>query len=133
MVRSIVDSGASNPVAPPQMAPNVPITPSPGSIRKQVYGTAGTEKLPNLGQQQIRACTADGNETEVLFQIADVKKPLVSVSTICERGNRVIFGKGGGVIYNMASGVETPFFKKNGVYVLDMWLNDAPASFPRQP
>ena len=133
MVRSIVDSGASNPVAPPQMAPNVPITPSPGSLRGQVYGTAGKEKLSNLGQQHIKACTAEGHETEVLFQIADVKKPLVSVSTICERGNRVLFGKSGGVIQNITSGVETPFFKKNGVYVLDMWLQDEPAPFPRQP
>ena len=96
-----------------------------------MYGTAAKEKLPNLGQQHLKACTAEGNETEVLFQIADVKKPLVSVSAICDRGNRVIFGRSGGVVQNIASGVETPFFKRNGVYVLDMWLLDDP--FPRQP
>ena len=62
--------------------------------------------------------------TEVLFQIAEVTKPLVSVSAICERGNRVIFGKSGGVVKNLKTGAETPFYKENGIYVLTMWLQD---------
>ena len=72
--------------------------------------------------------------TEVLFQIADVTKPLVSVSAICELGNRVIFGRSGGVVQNLKTGLETPFIRKNGIYVLDMWLLDEPsAPFHRQP
>ena len=130
-----MDSGASNPVAPPDMIPGVKIMPSPGSIRGQVYNTASKEKkLPNLGQQQLHACTHEGLDTEVLFQIADVSKPLVSVSAICELGNRVIFGRGGGVVQNLASGHETPFQRKNGIYVLEMWLlDDSSAPFHRQP
>ena len=77
--------------------------------------------------------TAEGVETEVLFQIADVSKPLVSVSTICERGNRVVFGKGGGYIHSLASGNKTPFYRQNGIYVLEMWLLNEPMPFRRQP
>ena len=70
----------------------------------------------------------------MLFQVAEVGKPLISVSAICERGNRVIFGKGGGVVQNLQSGREIPFYRKNGIYMLDMWLLDEPVSpFPRQP
>ena len=69
----------------------------------------------------------------MLFQIADVSKPLVSVSAICERGNRVVFGRGGGFILNLESGEQTPFFRQNGIYVLEMWLLNEPTPFRRLP
>ena len=99
--------------------------PSEGSRRGQQYTSASKHRLKNLGQQQIQACTEDGDPTSVLFQIADVTKPLVSVSSICERGNRVIFGRSGGVVKNLQTGREIPFYRKNGIYVLSLWLCDA--------
>ena len=131
-VKSIMDSGASAPVAPPDMLPNVTIRESPGSKRGQRFSSASKHKLKNLGEQRILACTEEGEATEVLFQIADISKPLVSVSAICERGNRVLFGKAGGVVINIKSGKQIPFYKENGVYVLSMWMQDADASFRRQ-
>ena len=132
-VRSVVDSGASAPVAPPSMAPNVPVEPSPGSRRGQKYASASKHKIKNLGQQKLKACTENGSFTEVLFQIADVSRPLVSVSGICEMGNRVVFGKGGGVVQNLRTGRQTPFYRQNGIYVLDMWLLDEPSSSFTRP
>ena len=130
-VESVVDSGASAPVAPPQMMPSVKIEPSEGSRRGQRYSSASKHKLKNLGQQQIKACTEAGEETEVLFQIADVAKPLVSVSAICEKGNRVIFGRAGGVVQNLRSGALIPFQRRNGIYVLSLWLEEGDADFRR--
>ena len=127
-VDSVVDSGASAPVAPPTMLPGVPIVPSEGSRRGQEYTSASKHKLKNLGQQQIKACTEDGDPTSVLFQIADVSKPLVSVSSICEKGNRVIFGRSGAVVQNIRTGREIPFYRRNGIYVLSLWLCDSEAS-----
>ena len=83
-----MDSGAAALVAPPSMLPNVKVEPSPGSLRGQTYTSASKHKLKNLCQQKARACTEDGEETAVLFQIADVSKPLVSVSALCEKGKR---------------------------------------------
>lgn len=124
-VDSVVDSGAAAPVAPPDMLPGVKIVPSPGSLRGQKYTSASKHKLKNLGQQHIQACTEEGENTSVLFQIADVSKPLVSVGSICEKGNRVIFGRSGGVVKNLQSGSEIPFYRRNGIYVLSLWLRDA--------
>ena len=123
-VESVVDSGASAPVAPPSMLPNVKIEESEGSKRGQKYISASKHKLKNPGQQQVHACTEDGDPTDLLFQIADVSKPLVSVSAICERGNRVIFGRAGGVVQNLRSGKQVPFYRRNGIYVLSLWLQD---------
>ena len=49
-VDSVVDSGASAPVAPPSMAPNVSIEPSEGSKRGQKWTSASKHKLKTLGQ-----------------------------------------------------------------------------------
>ena len=68
--------------------------------------------------------TEEGDPTEVLFQIADVSKPLVSVSAICEKGNRVIFGRAGGVVQNCQTGRLIPFQRENGIYVLSLWLEE---------
>ena len=124
-VESVMDSGASAPVAPPTMAPRAPIRPSDGSRRGQNYTSASKHKLPNLGEQLLHAVTENGEQTSVLFQIADVSRPLVSVSAICEMGNRVIFGKSGGVVQSLTTGRETPFMRKNGIYVLGMWLKNS--------
>ena len=130
-VESVMDSGAAAPVAPPSMLPNVKVEPSPGSRRGQNFTSASKHRLKNLGQQRIMACTEDGEETSVLFQIADVSKPLVSVAAICEKGNRVIFGKSGGIVQNIYSGREIPFYRRNGIYILSLWLMDSEQDFPR--
>ena len=124
-VESVVDSGSAAPVAPPTMAPHVQIEESEGSKRGQKWTSASKHKLKNLGQQRIHAATESGNPTDVLFQIAEVGKPLVSVSAVCERGNRVIFGKGGGVVKNVRT---AEFYRKNGVYIMSLWLMDEPHS-----
>ena len=131
-VKSIMDSGASAPVAPPDMLPNVTVRESPGSKRGQKFSSASKHKLKNLGEQRILACTEEGEDMEILFQIADISKPLVSISSICERGNRVLFGRAGGVVINNKSGKQIPFYKENGVYVLSMWMQDADADFGRR-
>ena len=111
-------------VAPPTMLPNANIVPFQGSKRGQTWTSASKHKLKYRGQQSIHACTDDCTYTQVLFQIANISKPLVSVSAICKRGNRVIFGRAGGVVKNIRTGAETPFSKRNGIYVLSMWLCD---------
>ena len=106
------------------MLPNVKVVPSEGSKRGQKWTSASKHKLKNLGEQKVRACTEDGDQTELLFQVADVSKPLVSVAAICEKGNRVIFGRSGGVVKNLKTGREIPLARRNGIYILSLWLQD---------
>ena len=129
----MVDSGASVPVVPPSMLPNVKVIPSEGSRRGQKFTSASKHKLKNLGEQRAKAYTEQCEAAEVLFQIADVSKPLVSVSAICERGNRVIFGRGGGVIQNLETGQEIPFERKGGIYAIGLWVRGAMNGGAAQP
>ena len=61
----------------------------------------------------------------MLFQIADVSKPLVSVSSICEKGNRVIFCRAGGMVQNLKTGGLIPFQRESGIYVFPCGLERA--------
>ena len=80
----------------------------------------------------------NGACTYAVFQVADVTRPLLSVARLCELGNRVLFGKNGGVIKNMRTGNETKFTRRDGIYTFVMWVpspsmvNMAPG-FIRQP
>ena len=78
--------------------------------------------MPNQGQQRLPIALSNGLKTVALFQVAEVSRPLVSVARMCEAGNRVIFGVAGGVIRNIATGVDTPFRKSEGVYIFEMWV-----------
>ena len=121
-ISSVVDSGACAPVAPPSAAPGHRVRPSAGSRAGKSYNSASGHPLYNLGELPLRACTDNGLDTDVLFQLADVSCPLVSVSHICDHGNRVVFGRSGGVIYNLTTGMEVPFERRGGVYILGLWV-----------
>ena len=58
---------------------------------------------------------------KIRFQVADVKKPLMSVKRIVEKGNRVVFSEGGSYIVNDQTGDRLEL-KENGrcSYVMDV-------------
>ena len=49
-IKTVMDSGAAESVAPPTMAPRVSISESPGSKNGQHYVSASAGRLPNMGQ-----------------------------------------------------------------------------------
>jgi hypothetical protein len=133
-VSGCMDSGAADHVTNRDTVPHVPIRPSPGSKRGQKFISATGSKAANEGEQQLQGYTAQGDEADMIMQITDVKKTLFSVPKICERGNRVIFGRGGGVIHNLATNKLTPFPKVGGIYCMDLWVpkNTSGEGFHRQ-
>ena len=131
-VKTVMDSGAVDSVAPSSMAPGVAIQPSPGSQRGQNYLSASNERIPNLGQQTLAVRTEEGVDATATFQIADVARPLNSVGKMCDLGKRVMFGKKGGVIWDIATGHMTKFRREaDGVYELNLWMKEgsSPSGF----
>ena len=129
----VLDSGAAASVAPPSMAPGVSVLESEGSRRGQCYLSASGERIPNLGQQRIRIVTEEGRDYEALFQVAEVTRPLSSVSQICDKGNVVVFDSNGGTVIHKASGRRTKFDRRGGTYELNFWVREHPSQgFIRQ-
>ena len=65
------------------------------------------------------------------YNIADVSRPLNSISEICDGGNQVVFGRGGGIIYNLETGRETYFNREGGIYILDFHVAPVNMDFQR--
>ena len=109
-VKSVLDSGATDSCAPDCMCPEVKSRPSEGSRRGQMYTTAGGKNIANQGEKDITMVTGANEVVQTNWQTVDVTRPLSSVRQMCLQGNRVIFGAQDGVIYNIESGHEPPFW-----------------------
>jgi len=120
-----MDSGAAQSVAPPSMGPGVSIEASPGSQRGQHYVSASGGRLPNMGQQKLRVQTNEGRDAMVLYQIAEVSRPLTAVSQTCGNDNWVVYTRHGGFIWNLKTGGKTNFERRGGIYEFDLWVKDA--------
>ena len=118
----MVDSGACAPVCPLGMVPGYPYRENRASKEGKTFSAASGHTIRRHGEQELHAVTDNGLPTEILFQVADVEYPLVSVSAVCDNGNRVIFGRAGGVIQNVQTGAEVPFERRGGVYALGLWV-----------
>ena len=106
------------------MAPKVAIHESPGSTRGQCYASASAGRMPNMCQKVLKIQTNEGRNTTVLYQIAEVSRPLTSVSATCDRGNWVVYTPQGGFIMKCQTGERTSFERKGGIYELDLWIKD---------
>ena len=114
-VECILDSGASELVCPPSMAPLWAVEDSPGSKIGLHYLSASGGRIPNKGQQRLPIELQGGIRTHAILQIADVSRPLISVAKLTESGKAVIFGCSGGVIRDLAMGFDTPFERRDGI------------------
>ena len=131
---AVVDSGAVDSVAPPSLAPHVPLRQSAGSRAGKAYFTADGTRLPNQGEKVIKAVADDGASLCMTFQVAEVTKPFASVGKICDGDKFVVFGPKGGFIKDRWSGEKHYFERDNGVYMLRSWIPQPAAStgFARQ-
>ena len=87
--------------------------------------------MPNQGNKVLSVVTEDWNRYLMTYQVADVVKPLTSVSNICDAANglnTVTFASQGGWIYHAEDDRYTTFKRENGVYVLRTWIKKPPMS-----
>ena len=122
VIEGVMDSGAAESVAPRSVT-NAPAAVDPRTAN-QKYRTACGHELPNLGCKTVTGQDRQGNALKMRYQIADVARPLNSVSRICDRGCEVIFRADGCEVVNMRSGKRVPFERRGGVYVMTVWAQD---------
>ena len=81
-LKSMMDSGCVDFVMPPNLLPDKPIRDSAGSRRGQHYTVANGRELPNMGERELDVVTDGGGTLQVTYQVAEVTRPLASVSEI---------------------------------------------------
>ena len=57
----------------------------------------------------------------LIFQVTDVRKPLLAVRRLVERGNQVVLASGDGesYVYNTVNKTTVPVKKKGGSFVIE--------------
>ena len=62
----------------------------------------------------------------MMFQTAEIERPLVLASQLAASGHRVVFNEKGCEIVHEKSGRRTALHKRGGIYVLRTWIPESP-------
>ena len=87
-----------------------------------------------MGQQRLKVQTNEGRDSKVVYQIAEVSRPLTAVSQTCDNNSWVVYTPYGGFILSCVTGGRTYFDRRGDIYELDLWVKEEdlqPAGFPR--
>ena len=96
-VQVTLDSGCCKHVLPADAAPGYDIVDSPGSRQGRNFVVGNGETVPNEGQVRHNLATGTDPGAEVMnstFQVAELNRPLMSVSQICSHGHKCVFERG---------------------------------------
>ena len=121
-----VDSGAADHVMPIGWLIMFLVVKSVGSIRGLHYVAADGTRIPNKGQQLIKFMTMDGVWVDIIFQIAAIHKPLVSVSKLNESGYKVVFDDDRSYIIHKKTRKVINMRKERGVFIIDAFVPKSP-------
>ena len=110
-VTVVVDSGAAENVMPRSMFPD---------------RASGKQKGPRMERDSVS--TPEGFVRKSTWQVADVRRPLVSASHIVQAGNDLFIGKDEAYILNRKKKEKSMFGKEGNVYVLDLFVMVPPSA-----
>ena len=103
----------------------------PGLIGKKVgmtsiYGASG-KNIPNLGERRCEVF-AEGYDNSLLmnFQVADVHRPLLSLSKATGQGFRSCLDYYGGYLEDTTTGECIPIQRRGNLYVMQIWVRAGP-------
>ena len=134
-VEVTLDSGCCTHVLPGEAIPGYDIEASPGSRRGANFIVGNGELVPNEGQAHLNlaADVGDGSTQFVrsTFQVADLMRPLMSVSQICAQGHKCVFEGEHAMVVAQDGETICWFRKEGGLYVAKMKLKP-PTPFTRQ-
>ena len=103
-VETTVDSGASETVIGVDMLSAVELREGPAKKRGVEYEVANGVRTPNLGEKKFIGTSDEGISRQIVAQVCDVNKPLLSVRKMVNAGSRVIFDKNGSYIEDSITG-----------------------------
>ena len=125
------DTGACDNVMPKEMGKHIPILASLMSKAGGKYECANAANIANLGERRCLLWADNSSGPKgIVIQVADVHKPLLSLSRCADMGFESRFGKYAGALIDSSTGEWIPLLRKGNLYVLKAWIRSDP--FVRQ-
>ena len=122
-----VDSGACVSVMPAGLCTGISIVDNDLSRGGVEYEVANGESIANLGERRCQVMTVGSMiPKQITFQVADVHKPLLSITACSDLGFDCYLGKEGGSLRNRMTGEVIPLERRGSLYSLRMWVRQDP-------
>ena len=68
-------------------------------------------------------CTVKaGNSMMMHFQVADIHRPLLSLSRAADQGFRSVLDQHGGYLEDTQSGEQIPIQRRGNLYIMQIWI-----------
>ncbi|MDJ0514128.1 MAG: reverse transcriptase domain-containing protein [Methyloceanibacter sp.] len=115
--RVMLDSGSCVHACPPEFGAHASKLESSG--RQLDLRGAGGEKLTYYGERTVLLDCSEGTKAKVKFDVAAVRRPLLSVGKMVNNGHRVIFDANGSGVVNKKTGEWMPIVYDRGLFFLD--------------
>ena len=114
-----VDSGACVTVMPRKCCEGISILQNALSRAGFEYEVANGAGLKNLGERQCEVMTAGSDVPKrIVFQVADVHKPLLSITACADMGFDCHLTKAGGYLEDPVTGERIPLQRKDNLYTM---------------
>ena len=118
---------------PRGMVSFVPVKPTVQSASGHGFRGAGGERIANYGEQQITFRTKEGQTRKTTWQVADVRRPLMSVSRMSATGHEVVLNGKNPRVINLRTQEVTQLRREGNVVVLDLWVQGPGVRGPPAP
>ena len=67
------------------------------------------------------------------FQVADIHRPLLSLSRAADQGFRSVLDQYGGYLEDTTTGEQIPIQRRGNLYIMQMWIRASPEERPPDP
>ena len=129
-----VDSGACVTVMPKGMCMGISVLENSLSREGAEYEVANGQSIPNLGERRCEVMTAGSTTAKhITFQVADVHKPLLSITACADMGFDCFLGSEGGMLRDRHTHEIIPLDRKGTLYTMKMWVRQDPSINISQP
>ena len=127
-----VDSGACISVMPIASCEGIDILENELSRSGAEYEVANGATIPNLGERRCEVMTVGSLQPKrITFQVADVHKPLLSISGCADMGFDCFLGQHGGQLRDRITGELIPLERHGSLYTVRMWIRQDPSAKPK--
>ena len=123
LVEVIADSGACETVMPKSMCSGIRLRESKGSKAGTEYEVASGKSVPNLGERHCEIyCEGAASTMLMHFQVADIHRPLLSLSRAADQGFTSHLDMNGGYLEDSLTGEQIPIQRRGNLYIMSIWI-----------
>ena len=124
---------------PASLCKHIKFRESAASRAKIEYEVASGKAVPNFGEKHCEVHVEGASNPMMMhFQIADIHRPLLSLSKCADQRLRSHLDYYGGWLEESKTGECLPITRRGNLYIVQMWVRGAPdevanssPSFPR--